>query len=213
MSQVPTATTANYPDRTVCGVAKLWVDGVGAFLVCFDSQVRIGGAGSTPGAKPEIALMSNLSRSHLRIVRSGEVWLVEPLGPTSIDERPIARPSLLNDGNLLRLGTTVKLRFRLPSVLSGTACLEFESSHRPNPSVDGIILFAEMCVLSSKLDAHISLREGSDTVILTRRSNGLWCQAREGVSVEGVAQEAEVRCEIGKVYSGPNWRFRLEAVV
>jgi len=190
----------------------MWLDGVGAFLICFDPQVRIGGSASERDSRSEIALMSNLSRHHVRLIRSGEVWLIEPLGPTFIDGRPIVKPSLLNDGNRLLLGASVRLKFRLPSSLTGTARIEFESSHRPNPSVDGVILLAETCLLGSGLDSHITTRDGSDRVLLTRRLNGLWCQASEGVSIDGEPGGTEVPCEMGKVYSGLNWRFRLESV-
>jgi hypothetical protein len=212
MSQAPATSTGRYQGRSVGGVARLWLDGVGAFLICFDQSVRIGGSGSDRDSKAEIALMSNLSRHHVRLIRSGEVWLIEALGPTFVDDRPVVKPRLLNDGNRLRLGATVGLKFRIPSTLTGTAKLEFDSPHRPNPTVDGIILLAETCVLGPGIDAHITTRSGSDRVLLTRRANGLWCQASEGVSVDGILSGTEAPCEAGRVYSGQNWRFRLEQV-
>jgi hypothetical protein len=203
-------TTAISPCRTVSGVARLWLDGVGAFLLCFDNQVRIGGSGNERESRAEISLMSNLSRHHARLIRSGEVWLLEPLGPTAVDGRPVVKHRLLNDGNQIQLGSSVKLRFQLPSALTGTAQLNFESSHRPNPSIDGIILVAGTCIIGPGLDSHITSRPESDRVLLTQRSNGFWCQADGGVSVDGVASGTESPCEAGKVYSGQNWRFRLE---
>ncbi|HEY4259537.1 MAG TPA: FHA domain-containing protein [Schlesneria sp.] len=212
MSQLPTTSTAKYQSRGVGGVARMWLDGVGAFLVCFDNQVRIGGSTGAADVRPEISLMSNLSRHHVRLIRSGEVWLLEPLGPTAVDDRPVFKHCLLNDGNRLRLGLSVKLRFRLPSALTGTARIDFESPHRPNPSVDGIILLAGTCVLGPGLDSHITCRPESDRVMLTQRPSGFWCQASGGVWVDEIASGTEAPCETGKVYSGQNWRFRLESV-
>lgn len=213
MSPTSSMTTAKCLIRSVAGVSRLWLDGVGAFLLCFDNQVRIGGPVADGGASAEVSLMSNLSRFHAKLIRSGEVWLLESSGQTSIDGRPVAKPRLLNDENRIVLGSSVALRFRLPSPLTGTARLDFDSSHRTRPTVDGIILFAETCVLGTDLDSHIHCREGSDRVLLTRRATGLWCQASAGVFKDGVASGTEVLCEPGKVYSGQNWRFRLESVV
>jgi hypothetical protein len=210
MSHAPSTSTAISPCRTVSGVARLWLDGVGAFLLCFDNQVRIGGLGNERESRAEISLMSNLSRHHARLIRSGEVWLLEPLGPTAVDGRPVVKHRLLNDGNQIQLGSSVKLRFQLPSALTGTARLNFESSHRPNPSLVGIILVAGTCIIGPGLDSHITSRPESERVLLTQRSTGFWCQADGGVSVDGVDFGTESPCEAGKVYSGQNWRFRLE---
>lgn len=191
-------------------VYRLWVDSVGAYLVCFNPQVRIGGPVRPDVDAAEIALLSNLSRHHARILRSGEVWLLEPLGAASIDGGPIIKHRLLQDGNLLRLGESVELRFRQPSALSATARLDFESGHQTQPTVDGVILFAETCVMGAGLDAHIPGPAGSDRVLLVRRPSGLWCKAAGGIQVNEVDCGTEVACEIGKVYTGQGWCFRFE---
>ena len=152
----------------------MWVDSVGAFLLCFGPQIRIGGPCRSVAERAEISLLSNLSRCHARIVRSGEVWLLEPLGPTSIDGRPVVKNGVLQDGNQLRLGESVEVRFRQPSVLSGSARLDFESGHQTESAVDGVILLAETCVMGSGSDAHIAAPPGSDRVLLIRRLSGLW---------------------------------------
>ncbi|MDB5386747.1 MAG: hypothetical protein JWM11_2393 [Planctomycetaceae bacterium] len=211
MSSAPTKLTETPASQLVNGVARLWVDGVGAYLLCFDRQIQIGGAGGERETQAEISLLSNLSRYHARLIRSGEIWLLEPLGPVTVEDRPVVRQCLLNDGNRILLGSSVKLRFRLPSALTGTARLDFESSHRTNPSVDGIILLAGTCVLGPGLDSHITCRPECDRVLLTQRASGFWCQANGGVWVDGVTFGTEAPCQAGRVYSGQNWRFRLES--
>lgn len=211
MPHSPSTSTAIYQARTVSGVGRLWLDGVGAFLICFDNQVRIGGSAGPRESLAEISLMSNLSRHHARLIRSGEVWLLEPMGPTAVDGRPVIKHCLLNDGNRIQLGSSVRLRFQTPSALTGTARLHFESSHRPNPSVDGVILLAGTCVIGPGLESHIVCRPESDRVLLTHRASGFWCQAGGGVWVDGLASGTEAPCEAGKIYSGQNWQFRLES--
>ncbi len=206
----PALRNSDGPGDPSYGTHRLWVDSVGAFLVCLGSQVRIGGPSRTAAESAEISLMSSLSRYHARILRSGEVWLLEPLGPTSINGQPVAKHRLLQDGDSIRLGESVELRFRLPSTLSGTARLDFESDHKTQPAVDGVILFAETCVMGSEADAHIAGPAGSDRVILIRRPTGLWCKAVAGIQVAGVDRGTEVACEAGQVYAGEGWCFRLE---
>ena len=212
MTHTPSTSTAPHVGRQAGGVFRLWVDGVGAYLVCLDNQVRIGGAGRNSDDSAEISLLSNLSRHHARLIHSGEVWLLEPLGLSFVDAKPVTKHILLNDGNQLRLGSSVALRFRLPSPLSGTARLDFESDHRTQPAVDGVILIAETCVMGAGLDAHIPAPAGCERVLFIRRSTGLWCKASEAIQVDGTASGTEVPCEAGRVYAGPGWQFRLEFV-
>lgn len=189
---------------------RLWVDAVGAFLVCLGAQVRIGGPARFSAEGAEIALMSNLSRCHARLVRSGEMWVLDPLGPTSVNGVPATQHRLLQDGDLLRLGESVELRFRLPSPLSGTARLDLESGHQTQPACDGVILFAETCVMGSGAQAHIASPAGSDQVLLIRRPTGLWCKAAAGIQVAGLDRGTEVALEAGPVYAGNGWCLRLE---
>lgn len=212
MSHVPTTSTAPYVAQQTVGVYRLWVDGVGAFLVCLDGQVTIGGPVGDREATASVSLLSNLSRHHVRLIRSGEVWLLEPLAPVAIDSRPVVKHVVLSHGNRLQLGSSVSLQFQVPSPLSGTARLDFESSHRTQPAVDGVILFAETCVIGPEPDAHIRGPAGSGRVLLIRRSTGLWCKCDENIQVDGATSVREVPCEPGKVYAGSNWRFRLEVV-
>src|SRR4051794_20843864 len=109
MSMVPSTSTAPYVGQQLSGVYRLWVDGVGGFLVCLSTQITIGGPVGREGEGADVSLMSNLSRQHVRLIRSGEVWLLEPMGPASVDGRPVVKHHLLNDGAQLQLGSSVQL--------------------------------------------------------------------------------------------------------
>lgn len=212
MSKVPTTSTAPYVASQPQAIYRLWVDGVGAFLVCLASQVTIGGPSELPEKRADISLLSNLSRHHVRLIRSGEVWLLEPLGPVQIDGRHIVKHTLLSDRNSLHLGSSVVLKFHLPCSLSGTARLDFESSHQTQPAVDGVILLADTCVIGGGADAHVRVQKSTDRVLLIRRPNGLWCKSPEQIEIDGIAAGTEVPCEPNRVYAGQSWQFRLEAV-
>ena len=193
-------------------VFRLWIDGVGSYLVCLGDQVTIGSPAGTTRDQPEIAIWSNLSRNHARLVRRGEFWVLEPLGVTQVDGCSIAKPVVLQDGNLLELGQGVELRFRLPSRLSGTARIEFISRHRVQSAVDGVILLAETCVMEDTGEAHIPFPAGAGRVLLMKRAGVVWCRSARQIEVNGVSCGTDVACAVGAVYSGDGWRFRWEGL-
>lgn len=191
-------------------VLRLWIDGVGAYLVCCGDQVTLGSPAGSAQDQPEIAIWANLSRNHARFMRRGEYWVLEPFGVTQVDGCSIARPAVLRDGSVLELGQGVALRFRLPSRLSGSARVELLSRHRMQSAVDGVILLAETCVMDDTVEAHIPFPAGVGRVLLMKRGGAVWCRAGGPIEVNGVACGSEVACEVGAVYSGDGWRFRWE---
>ena len=53
----------------------LWIDGVGAYLLCLGRRVSIGGP-AVDDHPAEIPLLANLSRRHATFVRSGDVYVL-----------------------------------------------------------------------------------------------------------------------------------------
>ena len=125
----------------------LWIDGVGAYLVCCSPQVTVGGPASGPGSA-DIELLANLSRLHATFVRSGEGYLLEAHSATKVAGRLVQGRTPLNDKYEIELGESVRLRFNLPTVLSATATIGFESDHRPSRSV------AACCPLMGSLNGR-----------------------------------------------------------
>jgi tetratricopeptide (TPR) repeat protein len=176
----------------------LWIDAVGGYLVCLNSQVVIGQA--HPGTRVELPLQADISRRHAAIRREGEGYLVEPLGGSvKLDGKPIEGPALLSDGDELELGDGVRLRFRRPHVLSVSARLEILSRHRTQPYVDGVILMAESCVLGPKWQNHVVCREWKGDVVLYRQEDKLFCRAMESLEIDGKLHD-------GRGGLGPNSR-------
>ncbi|MBM4000901.1 MAG: FHA domain-containing protein [Planctomycetes bacterium] len=162
---------------------RLWVDGVGGFLVCARPELRIGQA--APGSDVDLAMLGDLSRTHATIRREGDGYVLEPTAATRIGGRPIDGPALLRDEDVIELGPSIRLRFRQPHALSATARIDFASSHRPQPSVDGVLLMAESCVLGPRKSNHVLCREWAKDVILFQRDGRLYCRASEPIEIDG----------------------------
>lgn len=190
----------------------LWVDGVGGFLMCLGERTTIGGP-ADPHQQADVALLANLSRKHATFVRSGEGYLLQPHAAVAVGNRPISDAVPLSSGYIIRLGNSVELTFRLPSVLSTTAVLEFRSDHRPVYSVDGVIMMEENCLLGPGSDQHVICPGWSESVVLFRRDGRFWCKSRTPVSVAGKPSPEGGPIHPGDVVSsGSEVRFRLEEI-
>ena len=212
MTTSPTATPQADSQRFL-----LWIDGVGGYLLCLGERITIGGP-ADPEQQSDLTLLANLSRKHATISRAGEGYVFEPHGSASLGRRAVSETTPLADGYTIRLGGNVELRFRLPSVLSNAAALEFLSDHRPVYSVDGVIMMEETCLIGPGRDQHIVCPQWSESIVLFRRDRGsdrgeFWCKSRTPLAIDGKAASDGGPIEPGAVVSsGAEVRFRLEAV-
>lgn len=186
--------------------STLWVDGVGAYLVRFGDRLSIGG----PVGDTDLVLLANLSRHHAEIVRHGEGYVLEPHARCRVEGRDVTERTLLADGHVIELNEGVKLRFRQPSVLSTTARIEFASDHRPDWSVDGVLLVQETLLLGPGDQNHVVCREWPESVILTRRNDVTTCRSRTSLVVGTDPVQGEATVPHGATVTGPGMRFRLE---
>jgi hypothetical protein len=189
----------------------LWIDGVGAYLLCLGQRVSIGGP-AVDRNPAEIPLLANLSRRHATFVRNGEGYLLEAHSPTRVAGRPIAERTYLNDGYNLEFGDSVRLRFRLPSVLSTSARLEFLSNHRPAYNVDGVILMDESCLIGPGAKNHVQCSGWPDSVVLFLRDGELFCKARSSLFIDGMPATDDVAIASGNVVTGTDFCFRVETI-
>ena len=192
----------------------VWIDRVGAFLLCLKSEVTIGGPVSqgagADGASADVALLANLSRRHATFVRSGERYLLTAHAPLQVAGRTVHDRVDLGDGYVLALGANVRLKFRLPSVMSGTARIEFLSDHRPAHAADAIILMDETCLVGPGPENHIRCPGWPNSVLLFRREGRLWCKARDDLFLGGRHAPEGGELEPGVVVTGTDIRFRIE---
>lgn len=183
----------------------LWIDGVGGYLVCLAERVSLG------QSAVDIPLLADVSRLHAYLARDEEAYLLEALRPTRVNDQEVFK-AVLNDGDLITLGTTCRLRFRLPVAGSLTARLEFASNHRLPVSLDGVILLAEACLLGPAGQAHIAVPDLNRCVALFRGPSG-WGVRMEGeFTVNGAGHREQAMLDLPATVSGTHFRFCLESV-
>jgi hypothetical protein len=83
------------------------------------------------------------------------------------------------------LGEGVKLIFRRPHALSGTARLDFASRHRTQPLADGVLLMADSCVMGPKPYSHVVCRDWPQEVVLYRYEDQLHCRTAGPMEIDG----------------------------
>lgn len=188
----------------------LWIDGVGAYLLCLSERMTIGGPASE-GVPADLSLMAGLSRQHATILRGAEGYLLEAHCPTRVGGRDVHERAHLNDQYEIELAGRVRLRFRLPTVLSGSARLEFVSDHRPAQRLDGVVLMDDTCLLGPGGENHVTCPDWPGSIVLFRRDGGLWVKSRLDVFVGTQHAAAGARVNSGDIVTGPELRFRLEA--
>ena len=194
----------------------LWIDGVGCFWVLLNDRVTIGGPepivakASDASESAELALLSDLRRQHAAIVRTGEGYLLEAGGSARVAGREVIGRTALGDGANIELGRSVRLRFRQPSALSLSACVDFLSDHRPAQAVDGVVLLADTCLLGPGEENHIVCPDWPGTVLLVRQGHELWCRSRMNVAINGQRIGSGRKLESGDVVMGEELRFRIE---
>lgn len=187
----------------------LWIDRVGAFLMCLGSELTIGGPASE-GQRADLSLLANLSRRHATLSRSGERYVLAAHSPAYVAGRPVHEQVDLCDGHEIQLGSSVRLRFRLPSVMSGSARLEFLSDHRPALAADGVVLMDDTCLLGPAVDNHIQCPAWPQAVLLFRREGKLHCKARDDLFMNGRHCPGGGELASGTVVTGTEIRFRIE---
>ena len=190
----------------------LWIDGVGCWLVSLSESLTIGGpapSGST-GEAADLKLLADLSRQHAAITRSGESFVLTANGPTSVSGKQAEGPVVLRDGDLIELGSGVRLTFRQPSALSASARLEFTSGHRPAKRIDGVILMDQTCLMGPSEDCHIVCPHWEQTVVMFLRNGKLSCRSDEELFVNGSPIESSAPIRDGTVITGAELRLRAE---
>ena len=155
--------------------------------------------------------MGDLSRNHATIARDGDSYVLRAQQTTYVNNRKV-ESAPLKDGDVIRLGQTMELEFRLPSPVSSSARLTVVSRHRLPLAVDGVILMAETCIVGGTPQSHIEAPSLSDPVILYRQGNALWCRAAGGFEVDGKTCAGRTALTLQSSVLGDGFSFSLEAL-
>ncbi len=204
-----TVRKSNTVSTSRCNSYMLWIDGVGAWQLCAGDSFVVG-APSLEDKSADIALLANVSRRHATLSRQDENWILDAHQPTSVSGRSVTGRCSLRSGDQICLAERVRLGFRIPSVLSSSAVIDFESDHRPSHSVDGIILMTDHCLLGPRRDHHIYCPEWPDLVVLFYQQGQLRCRSKTAMKVDGNAVTGSEALNHGSVVSGDDFRFRVE---
>ena len=188
----------------------LWIDRVGAYLLCLGESVTIGGPAADKGA--DLSLLANLSRRHATLQRSGERYVLHAHAPSFVAGRAVHERVDLCDGHELQFGNNVRFRFRLPTVMSGSARLEFLSDHRPPFPADGVVLMDETCLVGPAAENHIHCPDWPQSLLLYRQSGKLHCKARDELFIDGRHAPGGGELSGGSVVAGTDIRFRIELI-
>ncbi|MFM7056780.1 MAG: hypothetical protein ACKO2P_07630 [Planctomycetota bacterium] len=188
----------------------LWIDGVGAWLVCCGTHVVLGSA--APDAVADIRLQAPLARRHALLELSGENWLLKPLQVSTDPAEDLPAVTTLAPDSLIPLTARILLRFRVPSVLSSSAVLTMESTQRLVPHADGAILLADRMLLGPGSDSHIRCPGLTDRLVISAGNDRLWCRSTAGFQVNGQATGLAAEVEHGTLVSTGDFRLRVERI-
>jgi hypothetical protein len=186
----------------------LWVDAVGGYLVCLDDRIVLGRAG--PDSPADVPLMGDLARAHATLVRSGESYMLQARHSSFVNGKLVADQTVLCDGDVIRLGSTVELEIRQPSPVSATARLAIVSRHRLPLAVDGVLLMAETCIVGGTGQAHIPSAAIKEPVVLYRQGSALWCRATGSFDVDGQICAGRAPLTLQSSVLGDGFSFSLE---
>ena len=191
---------------------KLWIDGVGCWLVCWEDKISIGN--QIPlDLRFKIGITADLRTEHVLIKRRENSYEIQTNQALAVDGVPVDSMHHLCHGEIIELGEDVRIRFRVPSPLSSSAVISMESAHRIVGGVDGVVLMDQTCLMGSGRQCHISCPMWSDDVVLFRRGEQFSCKSVAGnIEKNGVAAGSVTEFVPGDHLTGNDWSFRAEEV-
>ncbi|MEX0726025.1 MAG: FHA domain-containing protein [Planctomycetaceae bacterium] len=202
---------------------RLWIDGVGAFVISLKPTFTIGGP-AEDNLAADWPIWSTLSRRHLEIVKTDDGFAMHPQGGVHIaganvtSRLPLRHGTTLTltDANASRLSvgagddSSVRLEFTQPHPLSLTGVLKLASPHRSVQTLDAVVLLHDCCLLGPRKSHHIVCRDWAGEVRLTSSDLGLVCQAETELSVNDQPCGTTAIVEDAATVEGDGLRFRLE---
>lgn len=192
---------------------KLWIDGVGGYLLCSGDEVVLGNRSQTEQSKlGKIPIQAAIRSEHCSILFESESYWLEAFAACEVNQSQVTERVRVPDDAVLTL-EDVQLRVRIPSPLSKTAILQIESGHRMEGGMDGAILFRSTCLLGDRSQNHVVCRGWQDQVIIIQRQGQLFCKSQNGViKRNGKEAGSMVPVNDGDFLEGEDWSMTFEAV-
>ncbi len=188
----------------------LWIDSVGGYWVCRGEAITIGQPNHPEAV--DVPILGDIARRHVQLRRDGENILIEAIGETRVDGRPVRGCTWLRDGSRIQLGSSVCLLFRRPHALSGTVRLEYLSRHCTQPSSDGVLWMADTCILGPKPNSHVVCRNWTREVVLFRDAERMVCRVPGPLVIDGLDCVGQGPLSGHSRVVGDGFSFNLEAI-
>jgi hypothetical protein len=208
----PPAVTAAGPREVPVDAGQrflLWVDGVGGYLVCLGERITLGQA--TADTYVDVPLCADVSRLHAVLTREGGSYLLEGVRPVLVNAEPVDK-AILQSNDRVTLGNSFQFQFRQPVPVSASARLDLVSGHRLPLAVDAVLLMADTLVFGPGTQAHVSMPDVSQPVVLFRQKDGLGVRHAGALRVDGRACHERANLLPGASVAGTDFAFALEPV-
>ncbi len=187
----------------------LWIDGVGAWLVCLASRISIGQA--TPEGGPiDVPLLADVSRIHASLSRDEESYLLETTRDVLVNGQPAAK-AVLRSGDRLSFSTCA-MTFTEPVPGCRSALLTLEGARRLPMAVDGVLLMADMLVLGPGEKVHVQMPDLAEPLYLFRQKDRLGVRWAGEFTVEGEKVKDRAMLPAQGCVSSESFAFALEAL-
>ena len=182
VSHVPSRPANPEPTEPLPKRFFLWIDGVGAYLVCLANRISIGQA--TGDGPVDVPLFADVSRIHAALTRDAECYLLEASKAVLLNKAPVER-AVLQTGDCIALGNSCQMTFDMPVPGGLSARLSLTGGRRLPMAVDSVLLMADMLVIGSGEKVHIRIPELEKPVYIVRQKDQLQVKWDGEFRIEG----------------------------
>ncbi len=173
----------------------LRIDGAGSYLLFRNDRISIGRAG--PGASADLQLISDLADRQAEIIRAGEDYFVVSNNGVELAGQQTDH-ALLQDGDKIRLGKRIRLKFLRPSRKSTAAVLELGDGVRTTTDCRRAILWSGPLLMGGTRECHLKLGPALGNAILVERGQRLYVKEM-GPNQEATPLDLGVQTQIGAI--------------
>ena len=186
----------------------LWIDGVGAWLVCLGSRIAIGQA-SPEGGPVDVPLYADVSRIHATLTRDEESYILETNRDVLVNGNTVSRAVLQNGDRLSISACPMQFEQPVPGCLTGRLTL---GGRRLPMAVDGVLLMADMLVLGPGEKVHVCMPDLAQPLYLFRQKDRLGVRWQGDFSVEGIKYKDRAMLPAQGTVSSEAFTFAIEPI-
>lgn len=187
----------------------LWIDGVGAYLVCLSNRISLGQA--TGDGPVDVPLFADVSRIHASLSRDSECYILEASKAVTLNSQNADR-AVLQNGDIIGLGNSCQMRFELPIPGGLSARLQLSGGRRLPMAVDGVLLMSDMLVIGGGDRAHVRIPELEKPIYLLRQKDQLAIKWDGDFRIEGTKHNGRATLPRAGTVTADPFTFAIEPV-